>query len=208
MKTKEIDFEKGFFYLIQTINDSEKPVLIAIAGPTCSGKTFLTEMVIKKLKAGRITCSRVGLDDFFKDGHNLPHNNGGLALFDVPDSFYKEEFRKIISDLLLGKDADVPVYDVSSNRRLGLFTQVKAEPIITAEGLFAISFTENLAKNIIRVYVDANEKICLSRNVERNKKRFGCSVDDVEDFFYRRVWPNNVKYVFPQKDKADIILKN
>jgi uridine kinase len=207
MKTMEIDFKNGVFYLTQAIQYSKKPILVSISGPTCSGKTYLADRLVNKLEEMKLKNSRLSLDDFFKDWKDLPVNEKRDPLFDRPTSFRYDEFQKIISELWQGNRVNVPVYEISESRRIGL-RQMESSPIIIAEGLFAILFATPLALNSIKVYVDAEESVCLKRNIERNTKRFDCLEDDVKYFFYERVWGNNVKYVFPQKLKADIVIKN
>lgn len=188
----------------------ESPILIVISGGSCSGKSYLANILAGAINPFmRISC--IGLDNYFKDidDPSLPRNAKGSRLFDRPDSYHCEEFVSHVSDLMSGKSISMPIYDQVSCRRIsGQYLIIELADIIVAEGLFAITILKNIKKNKINVYVDASEKIRLERRTTRDILRYGVSEDVVVSKFFEKVKPCHTEFVEPQKNIADIVLMN
>lgn len=109
--------------------------VIVLAGPSGAGKSRLAE---------RLGLPILRLDDFYKDGDDptLPHftdgPNKGLADWDHPDSWHPDDAVATIARLCEQGTADVPVYDIPSNGRVGHTTlDLGGQDLFVAEGIFA-----------------------------------------------------------------------
>ena len=104
--------------------------IVLITGPSGSGKTRL---------ARRLGLPSVALDDFFfdEDRPGLPRRYG-IIDWDSPDTWDAETAMTTLIQLACTGEADVPVYDIPTNRRTGVaHLTVGDSPIILAEGIFA-----------------------------------------------------------------------
>ena len=187
------------------------PVLIAIAGGTCSGKTYLGECLSRRpLEGGWLSTTVIPLDAYFKniDDDSLPKNEHGHLLFDLPDSYRQVKYLRDVLSLLRGKSIYLPNYDIESNRILSdNGTLLRPNPIIIAEGLFAIKILNNCWPNLIRVYVEVSIELMLSRKITRDTALLGVTREMVERVFCNNVLPYHKEFVVPQRDLADIIVK-
>lgn len=104
--------------------------VVLLTGPSGSGKTSLTR---------RLGLPVVSLDDFYRDGDHpdLPRRYG-IVDWDDPRSWDREGALAALLDIARTGRAEVPLYDIPTNRRTST-TQFDAggSPIVLAEGIFA-----------------------------------------------------------------------
>jgi len=116
--------------------DLEPPSrVIVLAGPSGAGKSRLAE---------RTGLPILRLDDFYKDGSDptLPRiatgANAGLADWDDPRSWLLDEAVAALSSLCRQGVADVPVYDIAHDGRVGTRqVSLDGSALFLAEGIFA-----------------------------------------------------------------------
>lgn len=200
----------GITELMAILSQTSKPVLICVAGGSCSGKTYFSEQLEREARQHN-SVSIISLDYYFKDLDDVdfPKNNEGRRLFDVPNSYYQDEFRLHIGQLFLGQDIWTPDYNFESNKRIGSRGKlVLAGEIIIAEGLFVIAILNNVYPNVIKVYIEADENVRLERRIKRDTLLYQVSANKVIERFKSKVLPNHVKFVEPQKNYANIIIKS
>ncbi len=113
--------------------------VVVVAGPSGSGKSRLC----RRLRDGHAV-PMVNLDDFYKDGDDpsLPrlHGEHGLDLvdWDDPASWSREDALDALERLCRDGAADLPVYDISRDGRVGSTrTTLGGAAYVLAEGLFA-----------------------------------------------------------------------
>ena len=113
--------------------------VIIVAGPSGSGKSRLC----RRLSAEH-GLPVVNLDDFYKDGTDatLPHVHlaGGAPVvdWDHPDSWHLEDAVAALVQLCHTGEADVPVYDIASDSRVGHRpVELGDAARVLAEGVFA-----------------------------------------------------------------------
>ncbi|GAA4852050.1 ATP-binding protein [Kitasatospora terrestris] len=111
--------------------------VILLSGPSGSGKSSLAE---------RTGLPVLQLDDFYKDGDDptLPQfpEDGGTD-WDSPLSWHREDALAAIRQLVDTGRAEVPVYSIPDNGRVGTHTLELGEaPAFIAEGIFAAEIAE------------------------------------------------------------------
>ncbi|MBZ5733262.1 ATP-binding protein [Nocardioides sp. TRM66260-LWL] len=109
--------------------------VVVVAGPSGSGKSRL---------AARLGLPVLRLDDFYKDGSDptLPRivegPNAGIADWDHPDSWLREDALAALRDLCAHGAADVPVYEIAQDGRCGWHRlDLHGGALVVAEGIFA-----------------------------------------------------------------------
>ena len=109
--------------------------VIVVAGPSGSGKSRL---------ARRLGLPVLMLDDFYKDGDDptLPCIDlaGGAPIVDWDDagSWNAADAVEALASLCATGSAEVPVYDISSSRRVGVRSlSLDGAGLFLAEGIFA-----------------------------------------------------------------------
>ena len=196
--------------LIMPMIISQSQIIIAISGYTCSGKSYLAELLAQKLKQEAEGASLVPMDSYYrdKDESGFPRDEYGIKLWDIPESYNQAEYVQAILDLADQKQTWEPEFDKHCNKRIkGKEKLIRPKPCIIGEGLFSILFLKSLPRKILKVYLDTDlEKTCLPRRIARDTKVFGESEARISRAFALYVVPFNLKHVLPQKNDADIVI--
>ena len=117
--------------------------VVVLAGPSGAGKSRL---------AGRLHDAHgwpiVRLDDFYRDEDDpaMPRSQElGIVDWDHPDSWNREAAVKALTTLVETGSVEIPVYDISLSRAVGVAT-VAAGPddLVLAEGIFAAEVIDDL----------------------------------------------------------------
>jgi uridine kinase len=113
--------------------------VVVVAGPSGSGKSRLCA----RLRSSFGT-PVLNLDDFYKDGDDptLPRRRIGpghaIVDWDDPRSWSRADAMRALEDLCRDGVADVPVYDIAHDGRVGeVRMSLDGSPYVVAEGLFA-----------------------------------------------------------------------
>lgn len=186
------------------------PILLAIAGGSCSGKSLLAQKLEEALKIISLNVSVLNFDDYYKDeSHpNFPFDDAGRAIFDLPESYLLAEFRRDVELLLSGQSITSPVYDKKTNKRLlGLGREVKAGYIIVTEGLFVVQALDGM-DDVLKIFIEADNDIRIARRIKRDTGLLHDTAEDTLRFIKERVEPYYQKYVAPQIEQADIVIMN
>jgi uridine kinase len=109
--------------------------VIVVAGPSGSGKSRLCRRLQDELGLPLLR-----LDDFYKNGDEpgLPRSAQGIVDWDHPDSWSCDQALDALRQLSVTGRAEVPVYDIASDGRVGSRTvEVGSAAYLLAEGIFA-----------------------------------------------------------------------
>lgn len=209
-KKRHYTLETGIREVLSLVLSSSKPVLVLVAGGSCSGKGYFSDKLEKLSMRFGTSVSIVNMDSCFRDIDDpvLPYC-GTTPIFDVPDSYHLDEIRQHVMNLIFGKDIRYPEYDVWNNRRKkDKFNLIRSSELIIVDGLFAISELADLEYcRAIKIFVEADESIRMKRRIDRDEK-YGVSRDLVKSVFLDRIAPLHMIYVEPQKSVADIVIVN
>lgn len=177
-----------------------QPFIIGIAGTTCSGKTTVSKEIVSK-------CNKKGLKAIIISQDNYYNGGNEDTNYDVPEAIDFDLLNQHLAALKSGKSVKMPCYDFSTHSRNG-YKLVKPAAIIVLEGIliFANETTCSLLDN--RVFIEADDNICLERRVKRDVEERGRSEEEVRNRYAKHVADSNVKYVKPSVKNAHMVLNN
>lgn len=131
--------------------------VIILTGPSGSGKTSL---------ASRVGLPALALDDFYRDEGEpgIPMLSEAVVDWDDPRSWNADQAFAAVAQLCIEGRADVPIYDIPSNRRTGSrAVSLAGNRLFIAEGIFASELVPRLVKEGLMA-----DAICIARSPVRN----------------------------------------
>lgn len=183
-----------------------KPILIAVAGGSASGKSTVVEKIISKLDSTDITV--VKHDDYYKDLTHLSMEERRKVNFDHPDSLDNDLFFEQLSDLLNNKPIQKPTYDFVQHNRSKNTQLINPTKIILTEGILVLEDERIRDIATIKIFVESDDDIRFIRRLVRDTKERGRSIDSVINQYLTTVKPMYYSFVKPTKRYADMIIPN
>jgi uridine kinase len=178
--------------------------LIGICGGSGSGKTLVTHQIEETLGADRVLL--IQQDSYYRDLSHLPFEERVKQNFDHPDAFDNKLLEKHLRELLAGHSVSKPLYDYANHTRASEHQTIESRQVIILEGI--LIFESVRLRNLmdIRVYVDADSDIRLSRRLRRDILERNRTVESVLEQYEQFVRPMHLEFVEPYKRYADIII--
>ena len=134
--------------------------VVLIAGPSSSGKTNSSKRLAIQLITNCIVPKVIELDNYFINRERTPRDENGDYDYESLYALDLEQFNKDITDLLAGKEVDIPTYNFETGQREYLGNKLKLEEgdILLMEGIHGLN--PELTRNIpdeqkFRVFVSA-----------------------------------------------------
>ena len=183
-----------------------KPIIIAIAGGSASGKSTVVNDIVENLKSVDITV--ICHDDYYKDQTHLSMEERVKTNYDHPSSLDNELFVEHLHLLMEGKSIEKPIYDfVTHNRKKETVTLVPTK-VIFIEGILVLEEKKIRDCADVKIFVKSDEDIRFIRRLKRDIEERGRSMDAVVNQYLTTVKPIFNKYVNPSSRHADIIIPN
>lgn len=179
--------------------------LIGIAGPSCSGKTLLAEMLRSRLaEKGAVV---LPLDAYYLDLGHLSPEEIGTYNFDSPESLDATLLIRQVDALARGEEIARPAYDYASHQRSRIFVQVRPGGNIIVEGLYALYFPEIADRCALRIFMELDDRECLERRKVRDEKERGATREFTLWQYEHHVRPMYEKYIEPTRTRAHLVLR-
>lgn len=182
------------------------PKIILVGGGSASGKTYVTESVIKNLDSSRIT--HLSLDDYYKDQSNISMEERMKVNYDHPKAFDWKLMESQLIDLKNGKPIKKPVYDFTQHNRSGKLETIVPKDLVVCEGIMALVNKKIRALSDLNIFVNASRERRFLRRIERDQKARGRSFDSIVTQFFSTVRPMFEEVVGPTSNYADVIVNN
>lgn len=181
-----------------------RPILIAIAGGSGSGKTHLA----KKLQAalGR-SAGCLSLDDFYRDRSHLAPARRARINFDHPAAIEWPLVERTLRSCLSGKVVSVPRYDFATHSRTPMANSFKPKPVVLVDGLWLLRRPAVRRLFALRIFIDCPANTRLNRRLARDQRSRGRSAASIRQQFRTMVEPMHARYVAPQARSADVHLR-
>ncbi|KAH6565285.1 hypothetical protein BASA60_009969 [Batrachochytrium salamandrivorans] len=196
----------GRFPWFDVTGHATKPYIIGIAGGSASGKTSVSQRIIKQLKVPWVVL--ICMDSFYKSlspeeiesAHRSEHD------FDHPDAFDHDLLFETLTNL---KKA---LRSMCLSMTLPLTHGLKKRQASTAQTLSffegILSLHDQRVRDVmdLKIFVDADDDIRLSRRLRRDIAERGRNVHGVLSQYSRFVKPSFDLFIYPTLRFADVIL--
>ncbi len=175
--------------------------IIAIAGPSCAGKTELSKALAEKLGASVLV-----LDSYYRDLTALAPAERERVNFDSPDALDHELLIEQVESLSRGGAVQRPVYNFATHTRDPHGDRFAAGPLLIVEGIFALYWPELRQVAGTKIFVDAPDEVCFRSRKLRDVAERGRTVESVIAQFQETVQPMAARHVRPTAAYADLVL--
>lgn len=172
------------------------PCVVAVVGPSCSGKSTECEKLKKALGS---KCTIISQDNYYfsaKHGDN----------FDVPQALDFKRLRKDLKTIKRGQAVNIPQYDFKEHKRLDETKLIEPNDVIIIEGILLFCDEKLLNLFDIKVYIKSDESSRECRRLIRDVSERGRTLDYVKKQYEDHVIPSNKIYVEPSQKHADHLL--
>ena len=184
----------------------QKPYLVGISGGSASGKT----MFLQSLKAhfNNHELCIVSQDNYYKLAYEHTRDENGHINFDLPECIDLNDFARDIASLHRGESIQRHEYRFQHENQKGPLLTFNPAPIIVCEGLFIFYHSDLFNQFDLKIFINADEEIALSRRLKRDVAERNISEAFVLYQWKNHVLPSFQQYLLPFMAKADIIINN
>jgi uridine kinase len=182
-----------------------KTLLIAVAGGSGSGKTWLTARLARRLGSD---CERLCLDDFYRDRSHLAPGQRARINFDHPRAVNWPCLHNVLLKLAAGFPACIPSYDFSIHCRRSAARELQPKPVLLLEGLWPWHTSRIRHLLAFRVFVECPFALRLERRMKRDISERGRAKEEVLQRFEMHVQPMHRRFVEPLRKTAHLVLRS
>lgn len=181
------------------------PFVIAIAGGTGSGKTYLARKLHEVALNQTVSISH---DNYYRDRKDVPEEKRKEINYDEPSALDNKAFLEHLKQLKAGQTIDMPQYDFNTHTRKRDTVRVHSAPIIIVEGILILTDPEIRKLFDLIVFVDVKPDIRLARRLQRDVGERDRNYEESINQYLVSAGPMHDKYVEPGKEFANIIINN
>lgn len=178
--------------------------IIGIAGGTGSGKTTVVKKIVESLPPHYVAV--VPLDSYYNDTSDMTEEERRKINFDHPDAFDWKLLHRHISELRKGNAIEQPTYSYIESNRQKETVHVEPKPVIIIEGIMTLVDRRLRDMMDLKIFVDTDSDERLIRNILRDVKERGRTVDMVLNRYLDVLKPMHEQFIEPSKKYADIII--
>ncbi|ETN41906.1 uridine kinase [Cyphellophora europaea CBS 101466] len=180
--------------------------IVGVAGSSGSGKTSLAIEIVKALDLPWVII--MSIDSFYKSLNEEQNRLAHLNEYDLdsPASIDFDKLYECLKDLKQGKRVDIPVYSFPLHQRLDETVSLYSPHVVILEGNLALNDQRILAMLDMKIFVEADLDVCLSRRLVRDVRDRGRDIEGIIKQWFDWVKPVFLKYIEPQKEIADLIV--
>ena len=190
--------------LEQKCRTRSKPYLIGISGGSGGGKTSVANLIHKSL--GRDNSLLFSMDTYYKDLTPEQEKDLSNYNFDSPEALDLNLLYEHLHDLMKWKKIKMPTYDFATNKRQEKTIELTPTKVIIFEGILA--FYDKRMRDLmdLKLFIDLDDDIRLSRRIYRDIISRGRNMDTVLQRYHKFVKTAYNNFIKPTKEYADIII--
>lgn len=195
--------------------------LIAIAGPSSSGKTTFSHRLRVELMTRGLKPLKISIDDYYLDRDQAPKDEFGQPDLEHIDALDVDLFNRQLLDLIQGEEVQLPIFDFKSGKRIfGPKIKIAHDQVIIIEGIHALNekLTSLIPKHQkFKIYISPTTQI----NIDNHNPIIATDVRllrrIVRDAKYRKTSPADTfamwqsvrrgefKWIYPFQEQADYV---
>lgn len=179
-------------------------LVIGIAGGTGSGKTTVVQKIAQSFTEGEVAV--MSHDSYYYDNSHLSLEERRRKNYDRPDAIEFDLMVKHVEALKEGKSVEQPTYSFITCTRQPETVTIEPKHVLIIEGILCLA-DENLRNLMdVKVFVDCDSDVRLSRVIMRDILERGRNVEQVLERYEKTVRPSHLQFIEPTKRYADIIV--
>ena len=179
---------------------------MGICGGSGSGKSYVLDQISDRLSSDTITF--IAMDNYYVPMAELPLEEEDLVNFDHPDAFQWGELLKDMKTLMRGDAIQLKEYTFNNPKAKPKTIEYHPNPIVIIEGIHVFYHQDLRSLMDLKIFIDAEEHLKLSRRLIRDDAERGYSQKEVLRDYERFVMPMYKQYVEPLKSQCDLIIPN
>jgi len=183
--------------------DDPRPHVIGVAGPSGAGKTVLARALAARLAHGGTV---VPLDAYYHDREDLSAADRAVLNYDHPDALDATLATDQLAALAAGESVARPVYDFVTHRRRAETVTVSPGRFVVVDGLLTFHWETTRELCATRIFVEADDAVCLSRRLTRDATDRGRTAASIRRQWRESVVPMRRRYVDPTRRFAHLVL--
>ena len=184
----------------------DRPYIIGITGGSGSGKTFILKKLEDEFSSDHLCV--VAQDHYYHPRDLQPTDHQGVINFDLPVSIDHHALLADVRMLMRGKPVIKKEYTYNNKEKEPTMLVFNPAPVLIVEGLFVHCFEELSNLLDLKVFIDADQQIRLTRRLDRDARERGYPAADVHYRFEHHIEPAYKKYIEPFKATSDLIIRN
>lgn len=179
--------------------------IILLGGGSSSGKSYVSDQVIKIVGAKNMT--RLSIDDYYIN-QDAPIEERRKVNYDHPKAFDWDMIRKHALMLKEGKEIRKPVYDYTILNRSDKYENVKPNKLILIEGIMALVDKKLRNLSDLKIFISASPEIRFLRRFIRDHKVRKRTYENIVAQYLETVAPMYKEIIEPSSNYADLIINN
>lgn len=184
--------------------ESDRPLVIGIAGGSGSGKTTIASAVVTEVGSDQVAV--LEHDSYYRNLEGLTLEERSRINYDHPDSLETELLVLHIEALLEGRQVERPVYDFAQHLRSSDTVRIEPSPVIVVDGILVLADPQLRALLDLKVFVDTDADLRVLRRLQRDIEERGRTMESVIRQYLATVRPMHLQFVEPSKVYADLII--
>eukprot|EP00092_Neocalanus_flemingeri_P056663 GFUD01067196.1.p1 GENE.GFUD01067196.1~~GFUD01067196.1.p1 ORF type:complete len:237 (+),score=58.47 GFUD01067196.1:71-781(+) len=193
------------------LNDIKLTLIIEVAGGTVSGKSTVCKKPMENLGQNEMNnldqqVVSLSQDSFYRELNSAEICKAGKGMFNF-DALDSQLMEVVIQDIIRGRPSKIPVYDFKTNTKVpGDFTIINPSDVVLVEGILIFYFTRIRELFDLKLFVDTDADIRLSRRVLRDREERGQDLEHILHQYTTMVKPAYQEFCLPTKRYADVIV--
>lgn len=217
--------ERRIGEIAKEIAERQGVKFVMIAGPSSSGKTTFSHRLSIQLRTLGLVPHPIALDNYFVNRDRTPIDENGDYDFECLEAIDVEQFNHDMSDLLAGKEVELPSFDFKKGMReyKGDLKKLGKDDILVIEGIHGLNNKMSYAlpsESKFKIYISAlttlnidehnriptTDARLLRRMVRDARTRGTCAKRTIQ--MWSSVRNGEEKYIFPLQESADAMFNS